>query len=140
VAKEDWQAINVRKELLNRLKELPDAKYLSQSGLVNRAVDEWLSSRGSLVSLSQFQESVSQWTDDDRMSAFLFLARYIAADLLSESQAKDGEFALLCWQKVTQGEIPNSPELIKLAAALDVDPGELKKKLTKLRELMTDGT
>lgn len=60
--------------------------------------------------------------------------------LLAKPPYREGELALLCWQKVVQGEVPTPPELIKLAAALDVDPCELKKKLTKLRELMANGT
>jgi chromatin segregation and condensation protein Rec8/ScpA/Scc1 (kleisin family) len=141
VSREDWQAVNVRKELLNRLKELPDAKHLSQSGLVNRAVDEWLSNRDNLINVSQLQESVPQWTGDERMAAFLLIAQYVAADLFeSRSQDKDGELALNCWQQVTRGEVPSPPELIKLAAALDVDVCDLKRRINKLRELMSNGT
>lgn len=51
----------------------------------------------------------------------------------SDARQRDGEIALLCWQKVIQGEIPTSPELIKLAAVLDADPSELRQKITKLR-------
>ncbi len=59
---------------------------------------------------------------------------------LTESEITDGVLALECWQKIANGEVPSPPELIKLGAALDIDPVVLQKKLTKLREFMTNGT
>jgi hypothetical protein len=34
---------------------------------------------------------------------------------------KDAELALKCWRDISHGRLPGNPELIKLAAALDVD-------------------
>jgi len=59
---------------------------------------------------------------------------------LSESDLTDGVLALGCWQKIVEGEVPTPPELIKLGAALDIDPVVLRDKLTKLRGLMKNGT
>lgn len=53
-------------------------------------------------------------------------------------QMKDGELALKCWRDISQGKVPSNPELIKLAAALDVDTCLLKKTITKLSEIMAN--
>ncbi len=57
-----------------------------------------------------------------------------------DSEITDGVLALECWQKIARGEVPTQPELLKLGASLDIDPLVLQKKLTKLKELMTNGT
>jgi hypothetical protein len=44
---------------------------------------------------------------------------------------KDAELALKCWRDISQRRFPSNPELIKLAAALDVDTCWLKKTITK---------
>ncbi|MBO3460034.1 helix-turn-helix domain-containing protein [Aetokthonos hydrillicola Thurmond2011] len=61
-----------------------------------------------------------------------------AADGKIEFESKDGKLALKCWYDVSQGKIPSNPELIKLAAALDIDTSSLKKTITKLSEIMAN--
>jgi hypothetical protein len=56
----------------------------------------------------------------------------------TEFQMKDAELALKCWRDISQGKVPSNPELIKLAAALDVDTCLLKKTITKLSEIMAN--
>lgn len=58
----------------------------------------------------------------------------------SESQLQEAELALKCWRDLSQGKIPSNPELIKLAAALDVDTVWLKKTVTQLHELQENET
>lgn len=58
----------------------------------------------------------------------------------TEFQMKDAELALKCWRDISQGKLPSNPELIKLAAALDVDTSLLKKTITKLSEIMANDT
>jgi hypothetical protein len=134
VSKNDWQAVNLKKELLKQLKELPDAKHISSSALVNRAVDEWFALREGKITLGQLQEAIPQWSSDDRMAAFIFIARYVAEDL-GESERQDGQLALSCLQKVLKGETLTPPELIKLAAALDTEPKVLESKFNRLKGL-----
>jgi hypothetical protein len=55
-------------------------------------------------------------------------------------EISDGFVALECWQSIAKGKVPSPPELIKLGAALEIDPVVLQKKLTKLKDLMTNGT
>lgn len=58
----------------------------------------------------------------------------------SDFQMKDAELALKCWRDISHGRLPSNPELIKLAAALDVDTCWLKKTITKLSEIMANDT
>jgi len=132
VAKDDWQSVSLKKDLLNQLKESPDAKYMSLSALANRAIDDWLANREQRVTVSQLQQSLTQWSEEDRMNAFLLLARYIAADLITQDQNADQSLALKCWQAVVQGQKLDTQELTKLATALNVDPETLQQQLSKL--------
>lgn len=109
-SKNDWQSISLRRELVDRLKELPDAKHFSLSALANRAMDEWLNSSTQDVTPTQAQLSIPAWDIDERKAVFFELARHLAADLIaenSEAGAESLEFlkAIIAGRRPTDGQI-----------------------------------
>ncbi len=93
-----------------------------------------------LVTIQDIESSVKQWTADERMTVFLLVAKYIAADLIAQAEYEEGQLALKCLKSATSGKKISCSEMIKLASALDVGTEELGQVLQKLSLKEPNGT